>query len=181
MNLALGDSATPLYKMAGKPTMQVTHVFRQHREVGAMPWVTRPKVMVKTEEDAWKMLNDIIRYESARKELLEIVDGRKWNNPKINELRKIKKRSTYEEKLMVRYMIEDMFPALNKYDNIKTSSAILVHIHMNEGRRYYMGSLHFSGNEVLNDKMLKYAFRLDSGEVFDQYKYDASRKALLDS
>ena len=181
LNLALGDTATALYKMAGKPTMQVTHFFRKHREVGEMPWVSRPKVTVKTEEDAWNMLNDLIRYENARKEWLDIVDGRKWKNPKIDSLRKIKKRSTYQEKLLVRYMIEDMFPALNKYDNIKTSSAILVHIHMIEGRKYYMGSLHFSGNEVLNDKMLAYAFRLDSGEVFDQYKYDASRKALLDA
>jgi len=180
LNLALGDSATALYKMAGKPTMQVTHLFRNHRAIGEKAWVTRPMPKVKSEEDAWKYLNDIIRYEDARKEWLKIVGGRKWNNAKIDSLLKIEKLNSYEEKLVVRYMIEDMFPALNKYDNIKTSSAIRIHIHMNEGRRYYMGGLHFSGNEVLTDNMLKYSFRLDSGDVFDQYKYDASRKALLD-
>ncbi len=181
LNAALGDVSSPFYKMAGKPTMQVTHLFRNHRAVGEMPWVTRPMPKVKSEEDAWKYLNDIIRYEDARKEWLRIVKDNKWNNPKIDSLLNIKKRKAYEEKLLVRYMIEDLFPLLNKYDNIKTSSAILVHIHMIEGRRYYMGGLHFSGNEVLNDQMLKYVYRLDSGEVFDQYAYDASRKALLDA
>ena len=180
LNLAMSDSATALHKMAGKPTMQVTHYYRNER-VGAHGYVSRPLPQVKDEEDALKALNDIIRYESARKEWLKITDGRKFNNPKIYELRNKKKRSPYEEKLLVRYMLEDMFPALNKYDDIKTSSDIAIHISMIEGRRYYMGSLHFSGNEVLNDKILDYAFRLDSGEVFDQYVYDASKKALLDS
>ena len=76
---------------------------------------------------------------------------------------------------------EDLVPALYKYDNIKTSSDIIVHIDVTEGRRYYMGGLHFTGNEVQSDKMLEYVFRLDSGAVFDQYLYDASRKALIDS
>ena len=180
LNRALGDSATALYKMAGKPTMEVTHYYRKER-VGAHGFVSRPLLQVKSEEDALKALNDIIRYEKARKEWLKIVDGRKFNNPKIYELRNKKKLSHYEEKLLVRYMIEDMFPVLNKYDEIKTSSAVRIHITMVEGRRYYMGSLHFSGNEVLSDAILNYAFRLDSGEVFDQYIYDASKKALLDA
>ena len=180
LNRALGDSATALYKMAGKPTMEVTHYYRKER-VGAHGFVSRPLLQVKSEEDALKALNDIIRYEKARKEWLKIVDGRKFNNPKIYELRNKKKLSHYEEKLLVRYMIEDMFPVLNKYDEIKTSSAVRIHITMVEGRRYYMGSLHFSGNEVLSDAILNYAYRLDSGEVFDQYIYDASKKALLDA
>ena len=180
LNRALGDSATALYKMAGKPTMEVTHYYRKER-VGAHGFVSRPLLQVKSEEDALKALNDIIRYEKSRKEWLKIVDGRKFNNPKIYELRNKKKLSHYEEKLLVRYMIEDMFPVLNKYDEIKTSSAVRIHITMVEGRRYYMGSLHFSGNEVLSDAILNYAYRLDSGEVFDQYIYDASKKALLDA
>jgi Outer membrane protein/protective antigen OMA87 len=180
LNRALGDSATALYKMAGKPTMEVTHYYRKER-VGAHGYVSRPLLQVKSEEDALKALNDIIRYEKSRKEWLKIVDGRKFNNPKIYELRNKKKLSQYEEKLLVRYMIEDMFPVLNKYDEIKTSSAVRIHITMVEGRRYYMGSLHFSGNEVLTDPVLNYAYRLDSGEVFDQYVYDASKKALLDA
>jgi len=181
LNLAMGDTATPLYKMAGKPTMEVTHYYRNTRSAGTHGYVSRPLPQVKDEEDALKALNDIIRYESTRKEWLKIVNGRKWNNPKIDSLLKIKKRNHYQDKLMVRYMIEDMFPALNKYDNIKTSSAVAIHISMIEGRRYYMGNVHFTGNEVLTDQALNYAFRLDSGEVFDQYKYDASRKALLDA
>lgn len=181
LNASLEDTSSVFYKMAGKPTMQVTHLFRNHRAVGEKTWVTRPLPKVKSEEDAWKYLNDIIRYEDSRKEWLSRVDGHKWNNPKIDSLLKIKKRKTYEEKLLVRYMIEDLYPVLNKYDNIKTSSDILIHIHMVEGRRYYMGNLHFSGNEVLNDQMLKYVFRLDSGAVFDQYLYDISRKSLLEA
>lgn len=181
LNLAMGDTATAMYKMAGKPTMEVTHYFRRMHEAQAHDKVTRPLPQVKNEEDALKLINDIIRYEDARKEWLDIVDGRRFNNPKIDSLKKLKRRSTYDEKLMVRYMIEDMFPLLNKYDNIKTSSAICIHIDMEEGQRYYMGNVHFSGNEVLNDNILEYAFRLDSGEVFDQYKYDASKKAILDS
>ncbi len=180
LNTAMGDTATALYKLAGKPTMEVTHYYRNDR-VGAHGYVSRPLPQVKSEEDALKALNDLIRYEKARKEWLKIVDGRKFNNPKIYELRGLKKRTPYQEKLLVRYMLEDMFPALNKYDEIKTSSDVRIHISMVEGRRYYMGGLHFSGNEVLTDGMLKYAFRLDSGEVFDQYIYDASRKALLDA
>jgi outer membrane protein insertion porin family len=52
---------------------------------------------------------------------------------------------------------------------------------MIEGRKYYMGNVHFTGNEVLGDAVLNYAFRLDTVEVFDQYTYDASRKAIMDS
>ena len=181
LNRAMGDTATAMAKMAGKPTMEVTHYFRQMHNAPFHDKVSRPLPQVKSEEDALKLLNDIIRYEKSRKEWLKIVEGRKFNNPKIDSLRYKKKRSPYEEKLLVRYMIEDMFPALNKYDNIHTSSAICIHIAMIEGRKYYMGNVHFTGNEVLNDGILNYAFRLDSGEVFDQYKYDASRKAILDA
>ena len=180
LNRAMGDSATAIYKMAGKPTMQVSHYFRQNHNAASHNYVTRPKPKVMDEEEALKLLNDIIRYENSRREWLKIVDGRKFNNPKIDSLKALPKLSAYDEKLLVRYMLEDMFPVLNKYDNIKTSSAICIHIGMVEGRRYYMGSVHFSGNEVLNDKILGYAFRLDSGKVFDQYLYDASRKALIE-
>ncbi|WP_290957397.1 POTRA domain-containing protein [Fibrobacter sp.] len=180
LNAALADQTSPLYKMAGKPTMQVTHYYRQFHK-STEPWVSRQVKQIKDEEEAHKALNDIIRYETSRKEWLKITKGLKWNNPKIDSLLAIKKRSVYEEKLLVRYQMEDMFSALNKYDNIKTSSAIIIHISMIEGRRYYMGSLHFTGNEVLNDNILNYAYRLDSGAVFDQYVYDASKKALLDA
>ncbi|MBQ3716546.1 MAG: BamA/TamA family outer membrane protein [Fibrobacter sp.] len=180
LNAALAEPSSPLYKMAGKPTMQVTHYYRKFHK-STEPWVSRQVKQVKDEEEALKMLNDIIRYESARKEWLEITADLKWNNPKIDSLLAIKKRGVYEEKLIVRYQMEDLFSTLNKYDNIKTSSAIIIHINMIEGRRYYMGSLHFTGNEVLNDNILNYAYRLDSGEVFDYYVYEASKKALLDS
>ena len=180
INLALSDSATPLYKMAGKPTMQVTHYYRKFHK-STEPWVSRDVKQVKDEEEALKVLNDIIRYENSRKEWLKITLGRKWENPKIDSLLAIKKRSEYEDKLLVRYQMEDMFSTLNRYDNIKTSSEILVHIGVSEGRRYYMGQIHFTGNEVLNDNILGYAFRLDSGEVFDQYIYESSKKALIDA
>ena len=180
LNLAMGDTATAIAKMAGKPTMEVSHYFRQMHSAPYHDKVSRPLPQVKSEEDALKLLNDIIRYEKSRKEWLKIVTGRKFDNPKIDSLRyKKKKLSPYEEKLLVRYMIEDMFPALNKYDDIHISSAICIHISMVEGRKYYMGNVHFTENEVLSDAVLKYAFRLDSGEVFDQYKYDASRTAIL--
>ena len=55
LNLALGDSATALYKMAGKPTMEVTHYYRKER-VGAHGYVSRPLLQVKSEEDALKAL-----------------------------------------------------------------------------------------------------------------------------
>ena len=180
LNAALAEPSSPLYKMAGKPTMQVTHYYRKFHK-STEPWVSRQVKQVKDEEEALKMLNDIIRYESARKEWLEITADLKWNNPKIDSLLAIEKRNTYEEKLVVRYQIEDLFSTLNKYDNIETSSSIIIHINMIEGRRYYMGSLHFTGNEVLNDNVLNYAYRLDSGEVFDYYVYEASKKALLDA
>ena len=181
LNEALSDSTNPLYKMGGMPTMEVTHYYRNMRKAGDKNPVTRRMPQVKDEESAWKLLNDIIRYETARNKWIDLVADQKWNNPKIDSLLKIKKRSAYESKLLVRYMIEDLVPALYKYDNIKTSSDIIVHIDVTEGRRYYMGGLHFTGNEVQSDKMLEYVFRLDSGAVFDQYLYDASRKALIDS
>ena len=180
LNAALAEPSSPLYRMAGKPTMQVTHYYRKFHK-STEPWVSRQVKQVKDEEEALKMLNDIIRYEVSRKEWLEITADLKWNNPKIDSLLAIKKRGVYEEKLLVRYQMEDLFSTLNKYDNIKTSSAIIIHINMIEGRRYYMGSLHFTGNEVLNDNILNYAYRLDSGEVFDYYVYEASKKALLDA
>ncbi|MCF0217078.1 MAG: BamA/TamA family outer membrane protein [Fibrobacteraceae bacterium] len=180
LNASLDDEKSPLYQLSGKATMEASHFYRQSRRSSA-PYVSRPAVKVKDEEEALKSLNDIIRYESSRKEWLKKTEGLSWNNSKIDSLLQKKKRSSYEEKLLVRYMMEDLYPALNKYDSIKTSSAIVVHIDMNEGRRYYMGNLHFAGNEVLNDQMLSFAFRLDSGDVFDQYVYEASKKALIDS
>lgn len=180
LNTALSDPATPLAKMAGKPTMQASHYYRKYRR-GTEPWVSRDVKMVKDEEAALQVLNDILRYKSSRREWLDITNGRKWENPKIDSLLAIKKLDEYGERLLVRYQMEDLFSALNKYDLIKTSSSIVVHIGIVEGRRYYMGALHFSGNEVLSDNVLNYAYRLDSGAVFDQYLYEASKKALLDA
>lgn len=180
LNAALNEPSSPLYLMAGKPTMQVTHYYRNFHK-STEPWVSRNVKQIKDEEEALKILNDIIRYEVSRKEWLKITKGMKWSNKKIDSLLAIKKLGEYEEKLLVRYQMEDLFSSLNKYDNIETSNSILIHIGVVEGRRYYMGSLHFTGNEVLSDNVLKYAYRLDSGEVFDHYVYEASKKALLDS
>lgn len=180
LNAALAEPSSPLFQMAGKPTMQVTHYYRSFHK-STQPWVSRNVKQVKDEEEALKILNDIIRYEESRKEWLKITEGTQWTNKKIDSLLALKKLGEYEEKLLVRYQMEDLFSTLNKYDNIETSNSILVHISIVEGRRYYMGSLHFMGNEVLNDNILSYAYRLDSGEVFDYYVYEASKKALLDS
>ena len=91
--------------MAGKPTMEVTHFYRHMRKAGDKNPVTRRMPQVKDEEGAWKILNDIIRYEDARNEWLGLVKNQKWSNPKIDSLLNIKKRNAYESKLLVRYML----------------------------------------------------------------------------
>jgi outer membrane protein insertion porin family len=52
---------------------------------------------------------------------------------------------------------------------------------MIEGKKYYAGKVHFTGNEVLPTEFLQAQVRLDSGKVFDFYKYTDTKRAVIDS
>jgi outer membrane protein insertion porin family len=182
MNQAISDTANIMNKLAGGTYELADHYFRKIRTNYSKTAQAIPVPEIKDEVTAKEILNRIIAYEDLRKEWIKnLPAGFAWKNAKIDSLLQIKKKSKYAEKLLVRYTLEETFSALMPYDEINASSYVRIHIGIFEGRRYYFGSARFSGNEVLNDQMLGAAVRLDSGDVFDFYAYEASKRSILDA
>jgi len=181
LNEAIADTANPMHELAGRTFEKSAHYFRNHRTNYSKIAQAIPTPVVGDEETAVAILNGIVTYEQLRKEWVRQLPQKRWKNNKIDSLLKLKKRTKYQDQLLVRYTIEETFSALMPYDSVNTSKYVRIHIDVVEGRRYYAGAVHFSGNEVLKDDMLRMAVRLDSGEVFDYYKYEATKKGILDA
>lgn len=180
LNTAVQEKSNPMHHIAGKTQSLSSHYFRHHRKNYNEKAKAIPLPQVQDEESALNILNKIITYEELRKEWISTLSSKKWKHPKIAELLNTKKRSVFEEKLLVRYTLDETFSSLRSYDSVTTSNAIKITIGLHEGQRYYMGNVHVSGNQVLPEALLKSVVRLDSGEVFDYYAYDAFRKAFMD-
>lgn len=181
MNAAISDTANPMHRIAGRPFEKSSHYYHNYRTNFSETAQAIPVPQIKTEEDAVNVLNGIVTYESVRNMWLRSLPKKIWNNQKINDLLRKIRRSRYEDKLLTRYTLEETFNTLMPYDSVVTSSYVRIHITISEGRRYYAGSVHFVDNEVLTDQMLARTVQLDSGEVFDYYKYDATKKSIMDA
>ncbi|MFA6836093.1 MAG: POTRA domain-containing protein [Fibrobacteraceae bacterium] len=181
LNVAISDTANIMNKLAGRTVEKSLHYYREHRRTFGPKAQAVPVPKVADEETAVGILNGIITYEELRKAWIKHLPKKYWKNSKANELYKKRNRNRYEEKLLTRYTLEETFSALTPYDSVITSSYVRIYITINEGRRYYAGSVHFSGNEVLSDKELSSTVQLDSGEVFDYYAYEATKKGIIDA
>ena len=181
LNAAISDKENPMHRLAGQTEDLSKHYFRQFRNNYSEKARALPVPVVEDEENAVRILNQIIAYKELRQKWISALPQKRWKNQKIESLLKQKKRSEFEDKLLVRYTIDESFSSLMPYDSIKTSNAIKVSIAINEGRRYYMGGVHFSGNEVLPEALLRRIVRLDSGAVFDYYAYENFKKGFMDA
>lgn len=181
LNAAISDSENPMHRLAGRTEEAAKSYFRQFRNNYQEKARALPLPVVKDEEAATLILNRIIAYKELRQEWVSKLPQKRWKNPKIDPLLKSKKRSEFDDKLLVRYTIDETFSALMPYDSIKTSNEMEIFIGINEGRRYYMGGVHFSGNEVLPEALFKRIVRLDSGAVFDYYAYENFKKGFMDA
>ena len=180
LNKTLSDRESPLHFLAGKAMAMSSHHYREHRtKMGDHQAFPVPDV--NNERLAADVLNNIITYGAIRKEWIGSLKGRVWKNPSIDSLLKLKKRTAYEDKLLTRYSLEETIPALMQYDSVNTASYVRIEIEIREGRKYYAGYVHFTGNEVLPVEYLQAQVRLDSGKVFDYYLYEATRRAITDS
>jgi outer membrane protein insertion porin family len=180
MNKTISDQDNPLHSLIGKAMAMSSHYYREYRaKMEDRQAVPVPEVY--NEKQAAEVLNNIITYSSIRKEWVKSLKGRVWKNSRIDSLLSLKKRTRYEDKLLVRYSLEETIPALMQYDSVNTASYVRIHIEIKEGRKYYAGKVHFTGNEVLPSEFLQAQVRLDSGKVFDYYLYEATKKAVTDS
>ena len=181
LNRAIEDTLHPMHQMAGRTREFPLHYFRHYRKDKDRK-LSRPLPAVQDEITASEIVNGLVKYGDLRKEWISLLPTRKWENKKIDSLLALgKKRKAFDEKRLVRYTLEEMFPALAKYDSSKVSNAMEIIVSINEGRRYYAGEVHFSGNEVLNEAMLKRTVRLEKGKPFDFYLYEATKKSILDA
>lgn len=180
LNIAIQDTSHVMNKLAGRTRELPYHYFRRYR--GGKPGRSAPLPYIGDEVTAAEVLNGLVKYGEIREQWIAMMPGLAWQNPKIDSLSKLgRKRTDYDEKMLVRYTLEELFPALAKYDSSKVSSSIEVVIVLNEGRRYYAGDVHFSGNEVLEEKVLQRAVRLEKGKPFDYYLYEETKREILNS
>jgi len=180
LNKNLQDQESALHNLAGKAMAMSSHYYREYRsQMGNHQAFPLPSVQ--NEKLAADILNNIITYSSMRKEWIKTLKGKVWKDTRIDSLLAKKKRTAYEDKLLVRYSMEETIPALMQYDSVNTASYVHIDIELKEGRKYYAGRVHFTGNEVLPTAFLQAQVRLDSGKVFDFYQYDSTKKAVLNS
>jgi len=180
MNKVISDQGNPLHFLIGKAMAMSSHYYREHRaKMGDKQAFPVPDIY--NEKLAADVFNNVITYSSIRKEWVKSLRGKAWKNPRIDSLLNLKKRTRYEDKLLVRYTLEETVPALMQYDSVNTASYVRIHINLKEGRKYYAGKVHFTGNDVLPSEFLQAQVRLDSGKVFDYYLYEATKKAVTDS
>ena len=179
-NKSLLDKENPLHYLAGRAIAMSSHYYKEYRaKMGIHQAFPLPNVQ--NEKQVADILNNIITYSTIRKEWLKSLKGKVWKNPRIDSLLAIKKRTAYEDRLLARYSLEETIPTLMQYDSVNTASYVHINIKIKEGRKYYAGKVHFTGNEVLPTMYLQSQVRLDSGKVFDYYQYDSTKKAILNS
>ena len=179
-NKSLLDKENPLHYLAGRAIAMSSHYYKEYRaKMGIHQAFPLPNVQ--NEKQVADILNNIITYSAIRKEWVKSLKGKVWKNPRIDSLLAIKKRTAYEDRLLARYSLEETIPTLMQYDSVNTASYVHINIKIKEGRKYYAGKVHFTGNEVLPTLYLQSQVRLDSGKVFDYYQYDSTKKAILNS
>jgi outer membrane protein insertion porin family len=180
INRNISNKDEPLHYLVGKAMAMASHHYREHRaKMGDQQAFPVPNVQ--SEKQAADILNNIVTYGNIRKEWIKSLKGKVWKNPRIDSLLNLKKRTAYEDKLLVRYTLEETIPALMQYDSVNTASYVRIYIDIKEGRKYYAGNVHFTGNEVLPTEYLQAQVRLDSGKIFDYYLYEATKRAVTDS
>ncbi|MDR0515923.1 MAG: BamA/TamA family outer membrane protein [Fibromonadaceae bacterium] len=180
LNKAISEKEGSLHNLAGRALAMSSHYYKEHRSK-MKKHQAFPLPSIINEKGAADVLNNIITYNELRKEWIKTLNGNEWKNATIDSLLSIKKRTAYEDKLLVRYSMEEAIPALMQYDSVNTASYVRINISMKEGRKYYAGSVHFTGNEVLPTEYLQAQVRLEKGKIFDFYQYTDTKKAVVDS
>lgn len=180
LNRDIANETNPMHELAGRTEEKNSHYYRQHRKAFSRAGQAVPVPVVENEEQATTILNRLVTSSELRGQWFASLPEKKWAHPAIDSLLKAPKRSSFEDRRLARLTLEETYPILQAWDSVKTSSLVQINIDVEEGRRYYAGSVHFQGNEVLAEPYLKSMVQLDSGKVFDYRKYEASKKGTLD-
>jgi len=179
LNRDIANNTHPMHTLAGQGIARSSHYYRQHRRAFSDAGQAIPVPVLQSEEQAANILNRIVTYADLRAEWIAGLKSKSWANPVIDSLLQVKHRNDFQDKRLVRLTLEDAYPALQPWDSIKTSSLVQIRVGIEQGRRYYAGSVHFLGNEVLATPYLASAFQLDSGKIFDFRKYEMSKQTLM--
>jgi len=180
LNRDIGTDTNPMHELAGLTIEKSSGYYRTFRKNFSAQGQAIPVPVIKTEEQAAEILNHLITYADLRKKWIATLPTKAWAHSDIDSLLKIAKRNDFEDRRLARLTLEETYPALQVWDSVKTSSLVNVNISINEGRRYYAGSVRFFGNQVLSEPYLQSMVQLDSGKIFDYRKYEMSKKGAMD-
>jgi outer membrane protein insertion porin family len=176
----IADQKSAMHLLAGRTYERGSHYFRKFRKGFSPAGQALPVPVITTEEQALEILNRIITSSELRGQWIDALPDRKWT-PAIDSLLSLKTRNGFEDRRLARLTLEETYPALQTWDSIKTSTLVNINIGIDEGHRYYAGSIHFSGNEILPTPLLKSIVQNDSGSIFDFRAYEATKKNIMDA
>ncbi|NLB64619.1 MAG: BamA/TamA family outer membrane protein [Fibrobacter sp.] len=181
MNQELASAESPLAQLSHLSQMRNKHYYRHHRQRFSRKSQAVATQQFRNEEQMVKTLNDIIQDAELRALWLDLHTETTWQNSDIQKILDQKKRNAFEERHLVRLMFEESYPTLQNWESSGTSSQVVINVEVEEGRQYYAGGIYFLNNEVLSSQLLNAYMQLDSGDVFDFRKYEASKRNLMDA
>jgi outer membrane protein insertion porin family len=179
INADINKQNHPLTLASGDIIQGKSHYYRRYRSSYSARGQALPPALLKSEEDIAFLFNKLISLSPVRKNYLESQNKPEgWGVLEIDSLFALKNKTEKDEKRLTRLILENQYPVM-AYDNINTSSKVKLYVKMQEGRRYYAGLVTFIGNEVLSDAMLYSQVALDSGDIFDYQKYEATKMGMM--
>jgi outer membrane protein insertion porin family len=182
LNSDLQNSDHPLGLVARKAKASLSHYHRQHRKNYTQNSAVA-LAELDSDDDAVALLNRILELSSLRKAYLQKMAAQDTLAAQLiaqAPLTDKGKMSAESERHLVRQILESQYP-LARYAEQNSSSKVRLHVHLQEGQRYYAGQFAFVDNEVLSDPMLQSRVSLDSGEVFNFREFEMMRMNLMNA
>ncbi|HSQ41555.1 MAG TPA: BamA/TamA family outer membrane protein, partial [Fibrobacteraceae bacterium] len=180
LNQDIASPENPMHTLAGQTHAKSSPYYRRFRHNYSDAGQAVPVPVITGEQQAADILNRLITYSDLRAEWVAALPQKPWNHPAIDSLLHIKHRTPFQDRRLVRLTLEETYPVLQPWDSIATSDLVRVDADIHEGRKYYAGSVHIQGNEVLTSPYLHSAVQLDSGEIFDYRRYEGTKKGMTD-
>lgn len=180
LNGDIANKDHPMHVLAGLSHSKNSLYYRKFRKGFEPQGQAVPVLQIKSEEQALDLLNRVISSRVLRSQAIDAFSHRKWS-ARIDSLLSMPKRTSFEDRKLTRLMLEELYPSLNPWDSIKTSSQVAIDIGIEEGQRYYAGSVHFMGNEILPTPLLQSIVQVDSGNIFNFRSYESTKKSIMDS
>ncbi|MGL1934761.1 MAG: BamA/TamA family outer membrane protein [Fibrobacterales bacterium] len=166
---ALANESSAFYDAVRTSLVRSNHYYRHARRNIAEKdqAVLLPKL--DSEEKILTLLNRILMLKEVRQDFIQQASPT-VHTPEIDSLTTLKTLDDLQEKRLARLTLEALLP-LMPYDELNTSSNLGLHFTVSEGRQYYSGTYTFIGNKVYSTEALESQLTLDSGDIFDNSKY----------